>query len=156
MRYDARPRSLFNFSFDLNADGDTVGLTQHKLFGRKGFVQIGGQEYEIVRVGPVAWELRLVGREGTVASSHRPGMMRTRLQVDWDGETLELSRSGMGYRFKLLRNGDQVGEIHLANLFSRRLVLNLPDDIPQPVVGFIVWLVVRMRRAAATAAAAGA
>ena len=156
MRYDARPRSLFNFAFDLSADGETVGLAQHKLFGRKGFVRIGDREYEIARVGPVAWELRKVGTEAAVASSHRPGLMRTRLQVDWEGQTLELARSGIGYRFKLFRNGEQVGEIHLANLFSRRLVLNVPDDIPQPVVGFIVWLIVRMRRAAATAAGAGA
>ena len=72
MRYDARPRSLFNFAFDLVAEGDTVGLVQHKLFGRKGFVRIGDQEYEIARVGPVAWELRPAGREGMLASSHRP------------------------------------------------------------------------------------
>ncbi len=156
MRYDARPRSLFNFAFDLEADGGVVGMVQHKLFGRKGFVQIGDWQYEIARVGPIAWELRQVGVPGAVASSHRPGMMRTRLQVDWTGRTVELSRSGMGYRFKLLENGEQIGGMHLANLFSRRLILDIPEDIPQPVVGFMVWLVVRMRRAAATAAAAGA
>jgi hypothetical protein len=156
MRYDARPRSLFNFAFDLVADEKTVGLAQHKLFGRKGLVRVGDWEYEIARVGPIAWELRQAGVPGAVAASRRPGVMRTRLQVDWDGQSLELARSGLGYRFKLFRDDEQVGEINLANLFSRRLVMDLPDDVPHPVVGFIVWLVVRMRRSAAMAASAGA
>lgn len=156
MRYDARPQSLFTFAFDLVVGDRILGVVQHRLFGRRGVATVGDVEYEIVRTGPVAWALSQTGIPGAVVSAERPGLLRTRYRLTWDGGEVDLVRSGLGYRFALHRDGVEVGGVKLANLFSRRLIVDAPEDMPVSAVAMLVWLVVRMRRAAASAAAAGA
>ncbi len=155
MNYVADPRSLFNFAFDLVRGGLTVGFVQHRLFGRKGVVEVDGVEYEILRTGPVAFALGQVGVPGAVVSAERPGLLRSRYRISWDSHEVELVRSALGFRMNLLRGGEEVGSMRLANLFSRRVILDVPDDLPVVVVAFLVWLMIRMRRAAASSAAAG-
>jgi hypothetical protein len=155
VNYLAEPKSLFNFAFDLVRGGLTVGRVQHRLFGRKGVIEVDGIEYEVYRTGPVAFALAQVGVPGAVVSAERPGLLRSRYRITWNGEVFDLVRSGLGFRMRLMRGSEEIGWIRVANLFSRRLLLDVPEELPVTVVAFLVWLMVRMRRAAASAAAAG-
>ncbi len=154
MIYVADPQSLFTFAFDLVRGGLTVGLVQHRLFGRKGVVRVDGIEYEVLRTGPVAFALAQVGVPGMLVSAERPGLLRSRYRVSWDSQEVELVRSALGFRMNLVRAGEEVGTMRLANLFSRRVIIDVPEDLPVRVVAFLVWLMIRMRRAAASSAAA--
>lgn len=155
MNYIADARSLFNFAFDLKRGETIVALVQHRLFGRKGVVEIDGIDYEVIRTGPVAWALVQVGVPGVVASVERPTMMRTRYRLSWNGSSVDVQRSGLGYRMRLFRGDQEVGVCRLANFFSRRLLLDVPDDMPVTAVALLTWIIVRMRRAAAATAAGG-
>lgn len=155
MNYTAEPQSLFTFAFDLVSGGLTVGFVQHRLFGRKGVIEVDGVGYEVFRTGPAAFALAQNGVPGAVVSAERPGLLRSRYHLAWDGGGLDLVRSGFGFRMRLVRGGAEVGSVRIANFFNRRLLVDVPDDLPVVVVAFVVWLVVRMRRAAAASAAGG-
>ncbi len=155
MNYIADAQSLFNFAFDLKRGDRIVAVVQHRLFGRKGVVTVDGVEYEVVRTGPVAWDLVQVGVPGAVVSVERPTMLRTRYRLSWNGMSIDVQRSGLGYRMRLFRGDQEVGSCRLANFFSRRLLFEVPDDMPVTAVALLTWIVVRMRRAAAASAAGG-
>jgi hypothetical protein len=153
--YVATPTSLFRFRFDLLADGETVGGVEHRLWGRAGWLAVGGVESEIRRTGPRAYEVVPEVSIGHVAA--RPlGVFAGSHDIVWKDGSIKTGRLGLGYGLRIMRDGAEAGTVRLRNLFTRTMVVDVPSDTPVEAVALLVYLIVRLRRRAIPASGGAA
>lgn len=81
-----------------------------------------------------------------------PGRLRSSIDLRLSGEacTIEFEYTRRGWhndtRFELQRDGQALGLLHEPDAFTtrRRLCAELPADVPPPVQGFLLFLVINL------------
>jgi hypothetical protein len=59
----------------------------------------------------------------------------------------------MSSNFDCYANSRRIGSLERYGLFSRKIIINLPENLPVAFKGIATWVVLLMRRRAAAAAA---
>lgn len=150
----AVPVSLFSWEFRLlGEDRQEVARVRHRAFEKSGWVRVGEVEYQIApEPRSLTWSLR-AGEERPEARFRMVGGWK-RWDVTWGGHSLELVRrpSFGGIRTEAIRAGTVVGFVGSIDYLTRRVRIDLPDDVPLTVQAAAVWMLIMLRRRAVSAA----
>ncbi len=134
-------KSLFMWDFDLY---DQQGRVAEILFGwtSKGRIRTAGQEFDVRRDGWLGPFVLASGKTEVARAVKRSVFFRS-FTVRWEGHCQTLrAESPFTQDFVLIEDGRQVGSITDTAWFSRKMSVDLPEDIPLVVQAFLVWLVV--------------
>lgn len=137
----AIPRSALSWTFDLLQDGEPQVEVVVNSFREKGFVRIRSKEYRVHREGLLTGPFVLVDGLRTVATADKPSAFKRRLDIDFERRRFVFKADSAFYRaMTLYENDAPIGSIEPQSAFSRKADLHLPDDLPQALQGFLLWL----------------
>jgi hypothetical protein len=148
----AKPQSWLNWDFTLVRNGESLADIDLSFWREKGGFTVADTSYRTYREGLLSGAFILEANGAVVARAHKPSAWTRRLVIDFDGTELELRpQSAFGRGFQLVRNGRAIGSLVPQGFLSRRISIELPDDLPLPIRTFLVWLVVMLWRRDANA-----
>lgn len=141
------PTSLFAKNFRLEQADTLIGELDTSLWREHATLELEEGTYELFRERNWTGDF-LLGRNGNiVVRAVKPSMFRSRFEVDVADRHLELRPiSIFTRRFGVFENGNQLGSIYPAALFSRRVNIDLPADWPASTRAFLYWLTYLMWR----------
>jgi len=138
----AVPTSLFAKIFRLHQDDQLVGEVDTSLWGDRARMEVEEGSYDLHRERFCAGDFLLEGDGKLIARASRPSWYRCTLEVELPNRRLTLRKvSPWKRRFELFEGEKPVGSVYPLGLFSRRTHIDLPDDWPLAVRGFLFWLV---------------
>jgi hypothetical protein len=142
----AAPRSFFSWwsvGYTVRTEDNTqIAEVELSKFRESADVTISGQVYAFRREGVLHAEYALLHGDHVLARAKKVSVFSRAFNIDLAGRPLELKAlSFWSRRFGLFENESQVGSIRPASWFGRRVVLDLPEDVPLPAQVFLLWLV---------------
>ena len=150
----AVPVSLFRWEFRLlDQEKQEVARVRHRAFEKEGLVSVGGVEHVIAPEGRSGtWVLR-AGEERPTARFRMVGGWK-RWDVTWGNQAMQLVRRPTlgGIRAEAVRSREVVGFVGTTDYLTRRLRVDLPDDVPVTVQAASVWMLIMLRRRAVASA----
>lgn len=149
----AIPKGLFSNDYEIHRDGVRVALLDPSVWRERGEVEIEGKTYELDREGWLG-DFRLLDKmKHPLVTATKPSALRKRFEVSYGEKRYVLEKASLWHSGFALReripggttSGKDVrtvGSIEKAGIFTRRAVLDMPEDWPLPVQVFVFWLVV--------------
>jgi hypothetical protein len=143
MRLELAPMSWFSWDFRVLQNGSLLANIDVSSWREKGVLAVGGSNYKVYREGLMSGRFILEGNGTEMAFAEKPSALRRSFTVQHDGRTYVLqAESAFKRTFVLLEQGEQIGSIVPAGMFTRKATVNLPDVLPLPVQVFLIWLTV--------------
>ena len=140
---EAVPKSWLSWDYDILENRVPVAILDLAWTREKGELAIAGRSYEIGREGAMSGAFFLRKGGETIASATKPSAFFRSFDLVFDqsGYTLKAA-SSLVRRFVLSQGSRVVGSVRPVNMFTRRAVVDLPEDFPLEVRVFITWLVI--------------
>lgn len=147
---DVRPHGWFSSGFTVSRDGDDIATLRFRFVGEAGRITLHGEDLEVRRDGMVSGAWRLRRADGaTLASAEKPRAWRYQVVVrapDRPEAVHVRRRSRWRRRLDVIVADRTVGSIGQASMWGRRLVADLPADLPEPVQLLSIWMVLLLFR----------
>lgn len=137
---EAVPKSWFSGDYRLQQAPGTVAELDVSGWREKAEFDIHGGHYRLDREKAPSRAFVLMRDTQQLARALKPSAFRSRFEVQVGGRTFEMRRGGWQSNFTLLDGERQVGSVRRAGVFTRRAIIDLPDDWPLPVQVFVFWL----------------
>ncbi len=137
----AVPNSLFNWDFDIqDENGQSVADVRLSNWIERGAISVPGQECTVRREIPLgAYLLEQHGR--LVAQAEKPSAFFREFTVTHEGRTFTLKAwSALRRAMVLIENDVVVGRVAPESFFSRRMRVELPEEMPLVLKTFVIWL----------------
>lgn len=150
------PKGWLSWRFRvLDARGRTLTEIHQAWVRERVTFAIDGTPYTVRRTSAWRSTFQLEQPEGVLAEATKPSMLRRAFDVVTPRDHFRLEAPSLfGRTFEVYRDEAPVGSIRPAALLSRSAEADLPDDLPQPIRVFLVFLVLLLwKRATNTAAA---
>ena len=146
--------SFFGYDYILcNEAGAALGRVKINWgWGESGTITLGGDTLEIKRDGLGPWQVRTGGK--AVATIIKPSAFSRSFKIIFGGAQYGLEGRFWSSTFDCHVNSRHIGSLERYGLFSRKMIVNLPDELPLTFQAIAVWVVLLMWRRAAAAAAA--
>ncbi len=110
--------------------------------------------YRVYREGLCSGAFVLESNGTVVARANKPSAWTRRFVLEFGGTQFELKPQSAFTRGYKLINGERiVGTLSPASFLSRKINVELPEDLPIQIRAFVVWLTVLLWRRDASAAA---
>ena len=155
--FQARPKHLFSWGFDLFVDGVFLTTMDMGWFHEGGFFSWQDTQYRLGREGFRSGEFFLEANGELTAHATKLSPFLRRFVIAVQSREMEFSAASPFVRaFKLVEEGSIIGSIRPKHPFTRECSIDLPDDLSIPERVFIFWLAVLMWRRSARSNAAGA
>ena len=139
----ARPKNFFSHAYRVFHGEKLVARVDVSHFSRRGALAVGNRELVLRKQGVLHPEYLMLLNEEAVAQARKESFLCDRVQLLLGGADCELRRKGLFGSCYLVWLGDeQIGEIRRTNLFSRRAVIDLPEEWPLELRLFVFWIVV--------------
>jgi len=133
--------------YQILANGAPVAEIDLSWWRESGTLSIEGKDYQVCcenlsRNGDFVME-----SAGTiVARAERPGLFQNSFRIECHGRQYALRRASLfGRSFILLNRDIEVGSLRPESLFSRRIDVDLPNDLSLPLRVFITWVTITLR-----------
>jgi hypothetical protein len=137
----AIPHHWFSWNFTLFDQGRSLAEIGLSSWREKGGLTIGNSGYRVYREGLFTGAFVLESGGTAVARAEKPSAMTRRMIIDFRGTQFELRPRGIFSRgFQLLSRGAVVGTLSAGGFFSRRMDVELSEELPLPLRAFVVWL----------------
>jgi hypothetical protein len=151
---EASPRSVFSSDFIIRSSGRTITTLDMSVWRERAEFELDGATYHMYREGLLVGDFVLDRGGAAIGRATKPSVLRSRFELHVGGYPLELRRTAwFSQRFGLYRGTEQIGMIRPARLFSRRVLVDLPAEIPLSLQIFTLWLALVMWRRQQRAAA---
>lgn len=139
----AIPRHWFSWDFTLFDKGESLAEIGMSSWREKGRVTVSNTTYRVYREGFFTGAFVLESNGTVLARAEKPSAMTRKVVVHFGGSQFELKpRSGLSRKFQLLSGGAIVGTLSPAGFLSRRMNIELSEDLPLLIKVFVVWLTV--------------
>ncbi|MHC4079355.1 MAG: hypothetical protein ACYST0_13045 [Planctomycetota bacterium] len=149
----AIPKRWYSWGYTIEDGARTVADIDVAMCSGRAAFKIEGSVYVAYREGVLRGAYILEQRGSTVARAEKTSAFRREFLVEHADQHYTLRpRSALGRSFLLMNGARQVGSIIVEGLFSRRVAMDLPAELPLPVKVFVLWLVILTWRRAAAAA----
>ncbi len=149
----ANPQSWFSWDFTLVKNGESLADIDLSSWREKGALTVASSTYRVYREGLCSGAFLLESNGTVVARAHKPSAWTRRLVLDFGGAQFELKpRSAFTRGFHLLKDERIVGTLLPASFLTRKINVELPEDLPLQIRAFIVWLTVMLWKRDASAA----
>ena len=139
----ALPKGWFSWDFSLEDAAGAVAADLHlSSWRQRGTISLpGGPEYRVRRRG-VLGPFVLEGPDGSeLAHASRPSTFRREFIVEHEARHYTLKAGSAFQRdCSVYCDGTLVGRVSPTSWFSRRAMVEIPDDVPFPIRAFMVWL----------------
>ena len=146
--------SFFGYDYILYNEA-SAALARVKInwgWGDSGAITVGGEMLEIQRDGLTGpWQVRTGGK--AVATIIKPSAFSRSFKISFGGVQYDLEARFMSSNFDCYANSRRIGSLERYGLFSRKMIVNLPENLPLTFQAIAVWVVLLMWRRAAAAAA---
>lgn len=139
----AVPKGLFSWDFTL-CNGDRpvaeVGLA---FWPERGSLNAEGTNFTVRREGLLSGAFLLETAGKVVARAVKPSMFQRRIEIEFGEDRYLLeTASYFGRAMRIKRGGEIIGVFQPKGFFTWRMDVDLPDNIPMAIRGFIFWLAV--------------
>jgi hypothetical protein len=152
----AIPRHWFSWDFTLTDGKRPLAEIDISWWREKGVLTISGKPYRVYREGALFGAFILESNGTVLARAEKPSAFSRRIFVECAGVRYVLKPSFLfSRRFQLLSGTTAVGTLSPNGLFSRRMNIDLSEDLPLPVRVFVVWLTIILWKRDSDASAAG-
>jgi hypothetical protein len=154
----AIPKAWFSWDFDiLDPSGQSIAKVDMSAWREKATFAIGDVSCRIYRERLMSGAFLLEAEGSVLARAIKPSAFRDSFVVDYDGRQYTLGRrSVFGREYILKQDSREIGSMAPEAWFTRKVIVNLPDDLPLAVRVFVVVLVLILwKRDSNAAAAAG-
>lgn len=139
----AVPKSFFSWDFNIFEGPREIAGIDMSWWREKGKLSIQDETYEVSREGLMSGVFTLASHKGVLARAEKPSAFVRSFDIESQGQLYHLRAASMFRReFLLFQSSEQVGSISPEGIFTRRASIDLPSELPLPVVVFITWLAV--------------
>jgi hypothetical protein len=150
----ANPRHWYSWDFRLAKNGTSLAHIDLSSWWEKGSLTVANSSCRVYREGLFFGAFVLESKGSIVARAHKPSAWSRKLVIEAGGERFELKpQSSFTRGFKLLRDNRVVGTLSAASFLTRKINVELPEDLPLQLRAFFVWLTVLLWRRDASGAA---
>ena len=150
----AIPRNWRTWDFALVDGGKSLAEIDMSSWRERGTLTISNEIYRVYRERLFTGAFVLESNGVVVARATKPSAWTRRLIVEFGGSEYELkSRSSFSRGFRLLKDGALIGTLSPSGIMSRRMNVELTEELPLSLKAFVVWLTVLLWKRAAEAAA---
>ena len=150
----AVPKRWFSWDFTVMQGSETLADMDLSWWREKGVLTVQGRSYRVYREGLMSGDFVLESPESVVARANKPSALRRSFLIEHAGKQYTLrARSAFRRAFLLLDGETEVGSLSPEGIFTRRVTVDLPEDMKPPVKVFIVWLAIILWTREAQAAA---
>jgi hypothetical protein len=137
------PKSSFSWRFTAFDESVEVADLDTSTWREKATLTIQGVKYSVYREGLMSGDFILESAEAELARAEKPSVFRRCFVINHAGRLYTLrATSSFTRRLVFLDDSREVGSIASEGFFTRRAIVDLPDEIPLPVKIFIAWLAV--------------
>ena len=141
--FEARPQSIFSWDYAIQDQGRIISQLDLSVFRERATFSIQGQDFEIHRQGLMAGSFLLTQHGQTIVDAQKPSFLTRRFVVNIGNTTYDFRVPSIFSRSMVLYDQRRhVGTISRAGLFSRRAIVDLPNEIDPPVQIFLLFLTV--------------
>lgn len=137
---EAVPGGWLSNSFRLQQAHGTVAEIDVSGWREKAEFAIQGGSFRLYREGFASGAFVLEGQGQVLGRAWKPSAFRARFELEFAGHTFTMRRTGMGGGFGVFERERQVGSVRRAGFFTRRVLIDLPDDWPPAAQVFAFWL----------------
>ncbi len=142
----AIPKSMFSSAYEVYSGPELLCTVDVGWFREAGSFLLGSRCYEIRRE-PMWGAFVLTRGEVEFCRAKKPSALSRLFSVAYDGGVYELAAASPFQRKFVLRQAGQIiGTLAPVSVFSRKVDVELPEDLSRPVQVFLVWLVTTMWR----------
>ena len=142
----AAPISWFSWNYELSEGGQRVGTISTAWVRERAAMSVRGMTCELYRESMWGRFLATVNGE-IIASADKPSAFHRRFIIQFEDREIEsVAESPLGRSFILREHGHDIGAIRPLHVFTRKAMIDLPDDFPIEISVFTFWLVVLMWR----------
>ncbi|MGO9201971.1 MAG: hypothetical protein ACLQM8_15695 [Limisphaerales bacterium] len=166
---EAVRENIFLFNYQVVSDNTNIGHIRLNWFAAKANLHINGKTYKVypkpgqgIRWGIMPLGIYLLESDGIVVAQYQstrhtgfislPGvsMVSVEGKLIYAGKELALKtqsfRKGL---FSVVQNSQEVGTLHVERAFLlRKLVADLPSNIPLEIQVFLLWVLLRSYKVA--------
>jgi len=151
----ATPRGWFSWNFVVSEGEEEVADIRLAMLREAGELVVRDMSYRVNREGIMSGAFVLLDGSMELARAEKPSAFQRSFQVSHAGKSYALAaESAFRRKFVLRESGRPVGSVYPLNAFTRRCVVDLPDEISLPVRVFMVWLVIILWKRDSDSAAA--
>lgn len=154
------PDGWLSSRYTVARDGVGIAALGFRAVREAGLITAGDDQFEVRRQRPSSgdWHLERAGGV-VVATAQRPSAWRSQIVVRASDQpnVVHLRRPSTWRRtIEVVESERKVGEIRQTSMWRQRIEADLPDDLPQAMQLFSLWLVLLLfRREDSSAAASG-
>ena len=140
----AIPRHWFSWDVTLFEKDRSLAEIDMSAWREKGEVTVANTTYRVFREGLFSGDFVLEGNGLVVARAEKPSATTRRVVLTFGSTHFELKpRFTLFSRtFNLLAGRQVVGTLSPRGFLSRRMDIELSEDLPLPIKVFVVWLTV--------------
>jgi hypothetical protein len=135
------PKSLCSWDYRvLGAEAGPAELL-FNWFSEQGTIRLGGDEFEVVKHGPLSGHWTLENGGQVIASGQKPSAMFRAYELSMTGVDFTVQpQSAFTRCFDIVFEGRVVGSIRPAHIFTRRAFIECNSQVPELVQLFAFWL----------------
>ncbi len=149
-------KGLFSWDFTVMDGRAAVADINMAWWHKRGALTVEGREYPLHREGLVGGAFILEGTDAVLAKAEKSNIFSRSYELEYGDRHYILKRKlFFGRKYLMVAGDSEVGSITFEGIPSRRLKAVLPEELPLPVMIFIIWLAILQRRRAAKAHSAG-
>lgn len=149
----AKPKGIFSKKFRLSAGEADVGELRISQLREKAQAVIHDRQLSLYRDGVFKGPFVLESEGTRIAEALKPSVFRNAFEVRFGSVMCEFKKKGF-FRasFELELDGRVIGRVERESIWRRTVRADIPDDWPDALQVFIVWLalVIWRREAAAS------
>lgn len=148
---EARTRMLSR-DYTLFQDGIEIGFIEQSVWREKATLAVGGYNYDLYKNGVLGGSYRMETNGAALADAQK-SVWQHNYEVDCaEGHFSLKRRSIWGNDYVVLANGQEIGSICKASVWSRNAIVEIAG-LPLVISCFLLWLVIISWQEAAAAAA---
>ncbi len=141
------PNHWFTWNCEVLEGNARVASIYFNGWGEAGELIVEGFRYRVYRESPLSGTFILEEDDNSIAWAEKPNPLFRVFSVNYGGNQYELkAESPFGKTFVLQEYEQLLGSIYPENVFTRRAIVDLPENIPLAVRIFMVWLVMILWR----------
>lgn len=142
---EAVPTGIFSSGYQLQQDGRVIADLNASSWRQKADLEIDGETFRLYREGVTSGAFMLEWNGKTLARAIKPSAFSDRFEMEVGKRSFTLRKESLwSRRFGLFEGEQQLGRVAPAGTFTRRVLVELPEDWPSSVQAFVFWLALLM------------
>lgn len=138
---EAIPENWFSWNFAVMEGTKRIADLDISSWREKGQLEVSGISFEIYREGLARGAFLLETNGSELAIAEKPGAFHRMFQIHHEDKQYTLrAKSAFSRKMLLFMGSREIGSMSPQGLFTRKMVVDLPEKLPLPVRVFIIWL----------------